>query len=157
MVISDIVAKCWKSILYVREVKLQFLPRMDDRKWGYHLTAASFQILEIIVQVERSGEGCWAEGRDEEKRDPCKDSGTTLPILCESTNETAVEIGLWALFWRCRRSKQPLSSLTLQSKPQTYHAWSWAMCVPLKKPKLGQSKCTPPVTSPYQLALVDAQ
>lgn len=107
------------------------------------LHAASSQTLGISVQGEPSAQGCWTEGRDEGKRDPCKDSGTTLIILCEPTNQTAVEKGLSSLLQRCKRSKQPLSSLMLQSKLQTLHSWSWAACRPIKKSKLHQTKCNP--------------
>lgn len=104
--------------------------------------AASSQILGISVQGEPSGQGCWTEGgvRGERPLWRCRYNPYYLvwahkPDSCG--NRTLISSP------RCKRPKQPFSSLMLQSKLQTLHSWSWAMCRAIRKSKLCQSKMQP--------------
>lgn len=150
------------SVMVAKLAKENFSLNLIEKKISGALSsllhAASSQILGISVQGESSGQGCWTKGRAEGRRDPCKDSGTTLIILGEPTNQTAVETGPWSLLQRCERPMQLFSSLMLLSKLQILHSWSWAMCRAIKMSKLCQTKMQPlAVTSPYQLGPVDAE
>lgn len=136
----------WQSAenQYCVLAKENFSLHIEENKQAFPslVHATSSQILGIRVQGEPLVR-LWTEGRDEGKRDPCKDSGTTLIILCEPTNQTAVETGLWSLLQRCKKPKQLFSSWMLQNKLQTLHSWSWAMCRAIKKSKLHQTKMQP--------------
>lgn len=85
------------------------------------------------------------------KRDPCKDSCTTLIILCEPTNQTAVETGLWSLpqsfsFHWCYRANCKL-----------YIPEAGQCAEPSRSQNYARLKCNPAVPSPYQLRPVDAE